>query len=482
MFYVANINYKDADGRSTLYFLALENKIEMAKILLENGADVDCIDLEGRTGLHVSCWQGHYDVSELLIAHGADVNAVDNDQRTPLQSAAWQGHDRVVKLLLEKGAVVDHTCNQGVTALCIASQEGHEETVQVLLLHKANPNHADQFGRTPVRVAMKSGHINVCKLLEEFGAVVPIGSKSRSNSSTSSNETRPSISSAANPVSGVVVNGNQLVSSPSESPDSTFDRRKSYASNNSSKSSSNFTSSTNQSGQSTHLQSNSDCLTFTQQLQQCSMTRNRTRPVSRVLSPVSEPQTPVQSPPLSPMVEIHNNFNSKLNKVSPVTERNLNILAPSPVKFSNCKQSEIKATINIITNPNADLVDEPIWQVNPMHFKNMKSELEKLKLTQKPENRSEQPSKLIMGQNSLRSPEMRRKRNGIVTNPNLTHAHSKNNSMVGKISNFQNEDDKLIGSGINQLSSKSQIYNGVNSSHQGPARPNGLPLKKETPL
>ena len=75
----------------------------------------------------------------------------------------------------------------------------------------------------------------------------------------------------------------------------------------------------------------------------------------------------------------------KLNKVSPVTERNLNILAPSPVKFSNCKQSEIKATINIITNPNADLFDEPIWQVNPMHFKNMKSELEKLKLTQKPE-------------------------------------------------------------------------------------------------
>ena len=155
------------------------------------------------------------------------------------------------------------------------------------------------------------------------------------------------------------------------------------------------------------------------------MTRNRTRPVSRVLVPVSESQTPVQSPPLSPMVEIHNNVNSKLNKVSPVTERNLNILAPSPVKFSNCKQSEIKAYINIITNPNADLVDELIWQVNPMHFKNMKSELEKLKLTQKSENIFNQPSYLIMGQNSLPSPEMRRKRNGIVTNPTLAHAHTK---------------------------------------------------------
>jgi hypothetical protein len=71
------------------------------------------------------------------------------------------------------------------------------------------------------------------------------------------------------------------------------------------------------------------------------------------------------------------------NKLSPITERNLNILAKSPVKLSNCKEKEISATINIITNPNADFSDEPVWQINPVHFQSMKHDLEKFKLQQK---------------------------------------------------------------------------------------------------
>lgn len=464
-----NINYKDADGRSTVYMLALENKVNMLQYLLEIGGDVEATDLEGRTALHISAWQGHFDIVSVLLKFSAKVNSVDNDNRTSLQSAAWQGHDKVVRLLLENGANVDHTCNQGATALCIAAQEGHESCVRVLLQYHANPNHADQFGRTPVKVAMKSGHSKICRLLEEHGAT-PL-TKSRSNSSTSSNETRPSSAAGsahthATVTTGVIVNGNQLNSSPSESPDSTFDRRKSYASNNSSKSSSNMTSSTSQSTQST--QNSNDCLTFTQQLQQCSMARHRSRPVSRILSPVSEPQSPVQSPNITPSIEVM--VHNEQNKLSPITESNLNIMAKSPVKFSNCKEKEISATINIITNPNAELSDEPVWQINPQHFQSMRNDLEKLKLQQK--SNMEQSS-IIMGQSALemRSPEMRRKRNGIVTNPNIT----KNSAMNGhfnKISNLNGEEKVMNGHG--------PISSGV--GYTGPPRPNGLPLKKETPL
>lgn len=471
----ANFNYKDADGRSTVYMLALENKVELLKYLLELGADVEATDLEGRTALHISAWQGHTEIVSLLLKFGAQVNSVDNDNRTPLQSAAWQGHDKVVRILLENRANIDHTCNQGATALCIAAQEGHENSVRVLLQYQANPNHADQFGRTPIKVALKSGHSGICKLLEEHGAT-PM-TKSRSNSSTSSNETRPSSTSGsahtahATVTTGVIVNGNQLNSSPSESPDSTFDRRKSYASNNSSKSSSNLTSSTSQSNQSAQV--NHDCLTFTQQLQQCSMARHRGRPVSRILSPVSEPQSPLNSPNnITPSIEVvvHN----EQNKLSPITERNLNIFTKSPVKFSNCKEKEISATINIITNPNADLSDEPVWQLNPVHFQSMKNDLEKLKLHQK--SNAEQ-SNIIMGQSALemRSPEMRRKRNGIVTNPKITKNVTANGHF-NKISNLHGEEKIINGHG--------PVINGhgPSPSYTGPPRPNGLPLKKETPL
>lgn len=43
----ADVNAKDADGRSTLYILALENRLAMARFLLEHAnADIESRDSE----------------------------------------------------------------------------------------------------------------------------------------------------------------------------------------------------------------------------------------------------------------------------------------------------------------------------------------------------------------------------------------------------------------------------------------------------
>jgi len=45
--YGADVNKKDADGRSTLYVLALENHLGMAKFFVDQcGADVESTDSE----------------------------------------------------------------------------------------------------------------------------------------------------------------------------------------------------------------------------------------------------------------------------------------------------------------------------------------------------------------------------------------------------------------------------------------------------
>lgn len=506
----ADIDYLDADGRSTLYVLALENKFEVARLLLEGNAKVDLVDHEGRSALHVAAWQGHYEMVEVLCSHKASVDAVDNDNRTALQSAAWQGHDRVVQYLLEKGAAVDHTCNQGATALCIAAQEGHDDVVRVLLQFRANPNHADQFGRTPIKVALKSGHLNVIKLLEEYGASIPTGPKSRSSSSASSasNDTKPSAHLSNTPGSGTailtvnssvtissgtpaVVNGIHITSSPSESPDSTFDRRKSVLSNNSSKSSY-LTSSTNQSSLSSAMSSSqthpteSDCLTFTQQLQQCSMTRNRSRPISRILSPVSEPQSPVQSPTSSPAIGLsvsHSGADNQ-NKSSKAGSGKTN--SKTPGKHSSLSNEKLSsATINITMNPyNAEISDDEVWRVNPCHPSiSLKSSLQLLEQQRK--KTPEQAAKPFMGQSALemRSPETRRKRNGIVTNPTYK---SKGINSIKKLVHKENGQTPVKNGTSEhppvQNGHALPMVNGQTGNRTAAVRPNGLPLKKETPL
>ncbi|XP_037910341.1 uncharacterized protein LOC119651072 isoform X2 [Hermetia illucens] len=165
-----DVNCKDADSRTTLYILALENKLEIVKYLLDvTDIDVNIPDSEGRTALHVAAWQGHTDMVKLLVTLGnADVNAMDLECRTPLHSCAWQGNNEVMEILLYFGAIPDHACKQGATALGISAQEGHEKCVSILLKYGANPYKSDHCGRTPMKLAAKSSRNNILKIFDSY--------------------------------------------------------------------------------------------------------------------------------------------------------------------------------------------------------------------------------------------------------------------------------------------------------------------------
>ncbi|XP_049883637.1 ankyrin repeat domain-containing protein 50 isoform X2 [Pectinophora gossypiella] len=164
----ADVDCVDADRRSTLYVLALDNRLAMARhLIVQCRANVAATDAEGRTPLHVSAWQGHTDMVNLLIkVGGAQVDGRDRCRRTALHAAAWRGRGAALRALLQAGADPAAVCTQGATPLGIAAQEGHEECVLWLLQHGADPLQADHCGRTPAKVAWRAGHGNICRLLE----------------------------------------------------------------------------------------------------------------------------------------------------------------------------------------------------------------------------------------------------------------------------------------------------------------------------
>lgn len=79
----------------------------MESILIKDRSCKNATDDDGYTPLHRACYSNHVDIAKLLIQYGADVNARTNDQWTPLHSAAKWSNAECVALLLQHGADVN---------------------------------------------------------------------------------------------------------------------------------------------------------------------------------------------------------------------------------------------------------------------------------------------------------------------------------------------------------------------------------------
>jgi hypothetical protein len=96
--------------------------LEEVNRLLKQGISAHEPDHFGQLPIFVAARDGKAEIAKLLIEQGVDVNApVDRSGRRPLYWAADRGHVDVVQTLLAKGAAIDALDNYGQTALFIAA-------------------------------------------------------------------------------------------------------------------------------------------------------------------------------------------------------------------------------------------------------------------------------------------------------------------------------------------------------------------------
>ncbi len=125
----ADVNAKNNFGGTPLHSSIMYNSsdetkiVEMAELLLKHGADVNAKDNGGLTPLHTGAHnaknnQISVEMAELLLKYGADPNTKDKDGRTPLHWAAWNiNSHKFAELLLKHGADVNAKDNLGETPL-----------------------------------------------------------------------------------------------------------------------------------------------------------------------------------------------------------------------------------------------------------------------------------------------------------------------------------------------------------------------------
>ena len=97
----SKLSIKSPQGETPLMLAALNNKMDLAKLLILRGADVN---QPGWTPLHYAATKGHIEMMRLLIDNSAYLDAESPNGTTPLMMAAHYGTPMAVKLLLEEGA------------------------------------------------------------------------------------------------------------------------------------------------------------------------------------------------------------------------------------------------------------------------------------------------------------------------------------------------------------------------------------------
>ena len=159
----AKIDTKDMYNDTRLCKAMPNGELEMAKLLLEKGADPNTNCYKSYTVLEWAIMdpnKGNTSMIELLLKNGANVNKTDNGLETPLHFAASYGKLEVVEALLEKGADVNFKSNSSWTALHFAAfgEVGEQaEVAKILIGHGAEIEAKDVQGRTALHYAAENG-------------------------------------------------------------------------------------------------------------------------------------------------------------------------------------------------------------------------------------------------------------------------------------------------------------------------------------
>ena len=119
-----------------LHWSVYYGKLDIAKMLIRQGADVNARDASGETPMHYAAARSTPNLARLLLENGADVNSADAMDQTPLHFAAiWSGQTRTPEFLIGSGAKVNVEDKDGNTPLALAEERLFDDLAVLLRRH-----------------------------------------------------------------------------------------------------------------------------------------------------------------------------------------------------------------------------------------------------------------------------------------------------------------------------------------------------------
>ncbi|XP_055387350.1 serine/threonine-protein phosphatase 6 regulatory ankyrin repeat subunit A isoform X6 [Condylostylus longicornis] len=171
----AFINSKSRVGRTALHLAAMNGFTHLVKFLIkDHNAVIDILTLRKQTPLHLAAASGQLEVCKLLLELGANIEATDDLGQKPIHVAAQNNYSEVAKLFLQQlGTLVNATSKDGNTCAHIAAMQGSIKVIEELMKFD-RPGVISARNKlteaTPLQLAAEGGHADVVKALVRAGA------------------------------------------------------------------------------------------------------------------------------------------------------------------------------------------------------------------------------------------------------------------------------------------------------------------------
>jgi len=153
-----------------IHFAAVSGNVEMARLLLDAGADVNAGDSDNSTALGIAAMRRHGEMVTFLIERGAEVNHRDRKADCPLSFAVYGRDEAIIQQLLDAGADLWFRNPEGETLLHIAGMRGVKHIVEHLLDNSADIEAKSSNGGAPLGFAAMGGQAEIVQLLFDRGA------------------------------------------------------------------------------------------------------------------------------------------------------------------------------------------------------------------------------------------------------------------------------------------------------------------------
>lgn len=161
----------EKEGMTPLWVAACHGLLEISRLLLEAGANVNTTNRKGTTPLKEAAQIGAAELVQLLIENGANVDLAPPDfQDPPLIGASAKNHMEVVKLLLAAGANSRAQQSGGWSSLHYALLNKNKDMAILILGHDPDINASTRAGLRPLHLAALAGFADICARLLDLGA------------------------------------------------------------------------------------------------------------------------------------------------------------------------------------------------------------------------------------------------------------------------------------------------------------------------